>query len=171
MRTILNLGRLVPAFCLAFLWAGAPSPSWAQRAPAGSYANSCNNVRMVSGVLEASCQRADGSWMDAAMPNPGNCRDGIENDNGVLACTRSAPAQLSSQTSDGFANLNNTCGNQEAIFAVATNNNVTSGLVVVLKPGQTVELGVTKGSSYAVACGQPPTDFAHMKYFNIGLKP
>jgi hypothetical protein len=167
VRLIQNLGRLVPVLCLALLWAGAPTPSRAQGLPSGSYANSCNNARMVSGVLEASCQRADGSWMDAAMPNPGSCRNGIENRNGVLACANPPQASLTSQTSDGITYLNNTCGAQQAIFAIATNNNVTTGLIIILKAGQSVQLGVTRGSSFTMNCGTPPTDLVHLRYFSI----
>ncbi len=167
MRIVVKSGRIFAALCLVFLGFGLPSISWAQGAPSGSYANSCNNIRMVDGILEASCQRADGSWVDAAMPNSGSCRYGVENDNGALACANPAPVQATTQSAAGLTNLTNTCGNQDAYFIVATNNKITNGIGIMLKPGQTIQLAVTQGSSYVWACGQTPTDMSHFQYFNI----
>ena len=50
---------------------------------------------------------------------------------------------------------------------IATNNNVTTGLIIILKSGQSVELGVTRGSSFTMNCGTPPTDLVHLRYFSV----
>lgn len=162
------------ALGLALFGLGAtPQASFAQGLPPGSYTQTCNNVQMVANVLEASCQRADGSWANAALPNPGGCGYGVTNSNGALVCA-GAPAvgATTSEYDSGVANLNNTCSNgQQAFFAIATNNKETSGLAVILKPGQTVEVAVTKGSSYEAACGAFPSDQTHFQYFNIKTSP
>ena len=169
MPVVANGGRLVAAFSLTLLGCGAPSISLAQGLPGGSYSHTCNNVQMVSGVLEATCQRADGSWTQAALPNPGACNYGVVNSNGALVCA-SQPASnfTTTQFADGIANVENTCNNgQKGYFLIATNNNETNGLALILAPGQTVQLVVMKGSSYIANCGAIPTDRTRFQYFNI----
>ena len=166
MRAIVNSGRMFSALCFALLCFGAPTASWAQSLPNGNYSNTCNNIQMVSGVLEASCQQTDGSWVAAALPNPGACQNGVQNSNGALTCI-SAPVTSTSQSTAGRTTLTNPCGNQEAVYGIATNNNVSSGLVVFVKSGQSVDIVVTQGSSYVSACGVIPTDTSHFQYFNV----
>jgi hypothetical protein len=171
LRGLFNFGRIAPALCLAFLGLGAPSLSWAQGLPAGSYSSSCNNAQMVDGVLEASCQKADGSWADAAMPNAAACQYGVENDNGVLTCSNPPPppppVQLTSQTSAGMTTMTGTCANQTTIMIITTNSSQTSGFALYLDPGQNVRLAVTQGASFIWACGTPPTDYTHFEYFKV----
>lgn len=166
LHTLINSGRMLSALGLACFALGAPSASSAQSLPGGSYSHTCNDIQMVSGVLEASCQRADGTWAAAAMPNPGACQNGVVNSNGALACA-SAPAVTTSQISAGRTTLTNPCNNQDAVYGIATNNSVSNGLVVFVKPGQSVDIVVTQGSSYVSKCGGIPTDTSHFQYFNI----
>lgn len=168
MRLFDSSVRLMLAFGLLALGFGVSSSAHAQGLPNGSYTRSCNSINMVQNVLEATCQRADGSWASTALPNPGACAYGVENQNGSLACSQQ-PVQQSttSQYSDGLTTIHNSCNGQNDFFVVATNNKVTTGLIVILTPGQSVQLGVTQGSSYNHACGSVPTDSSHYQYFTV----
>ncbi|SCW78252.1 CVNH domain-containing protein [Ancylobacter rudongensis] len=83
--TLRQLGFLGTALGATFgLMVGSAS---AQSVPAGSYLESCREVRDVAGWLKASCRDRAGRWVDATMAiawcAPGN---DIVNDNGRLVC-------------------------------------------------------------------------------------
>jgi len=164
MRLQLGVRAFGLVLSLALLAGGVPSVSFAQSLPSGSYVNSCTSISLVANVLEATCQNAQGVPVSAALPNPGSCSYGVLNSNGVLACE---PAPTT-ETTDGSTNLTNTCsGNQIGYFAIAVNNSQTKGLLVILQPGQSVEIYAMKGSSYVSGCGTQPAANAQFKYFTV----
>lgn len=59
--------------------------------PAGSYAQTCTNVRVGGDDLHARCQAQDGSWHDAKLDDFNKCRGDIVNDNGHLSCAAGTP--------------------------------------------------------------------------------
>jgi len=66
----------------ALLSAGAR----AQTLPAGSYQDTCRNIRVPApGSLAADCRDARGTWKPSALAFS-SCRGDIANNNGVLAC-------------------------------------------------------------------------------------
>jgi hypothetical protein len=149
---------------LTLLVGGVPSVSFAQSLPSGSYVNSCTGISLVANVLEATCQNAQGVPVSAALPNPGSCSYGVLNSNGALACE---PAPTT-ETTDGSANLTNTCsGSQIGYFAIAVNNSQSKGLLVILQPGQSVEIYAMKGTSYVSGCGAQPASNAQFKYLTV----
>src|SRR5947209_3021432 len=54
--------------------------------PAGSYSQSCRDVRMRWNVLWARCQARDGQWLETSLPQFSQCRNGISNQDGQLRC-------------------------------------------------------------------------------------
>ncbi len=56
--------------------------------PDGSYAQTCQNVRVSGDDLLASCQRGNGGWRDTKLDDYQSCRADIVNDNGRLRCGR-----------------------------------------------------------------------------------
>jgi hypothetical protein len=69
-----------------------PPPPEAQRAPAGSYAQSCRNVTVQRRVLSAECRTANGGWNNSTL-DLRSCRQGanIANLNGQLTCADATP--------------------------------------------------------------------------------
>jgi hypothetical protein len=153
------------AFCLLALSSLAlPAPAMAASLPGGSYINTCSNISLVDGILEATCQRADGSMASAALANAASCSNGVANSNGKLVCT-AAPTATTTETSQGFTVFHNTCTANEYVALRPTADD--TGLFIILKPGQSVELGVGKGSSYQSSCDGPPTDLTHFAYMRV----
>ena len=76
---------------VAFLLAAAicAQPAHAQRAPQGSYLNSCRNVGMDRDRLIADCRSPDGSWHRTAL-DIDRCAGDIANIHGQLNCNRGA---------------------------------------------------------------------------------
>ena len=82
--------KITLAGCAALLLAAAvcAQPAHAQRAPQGSYLNSCRNVGMDGDRLIADCRRPDGSWERTALDTD-RCTGDIANIHGRLSCNRS----------------------------------------------------------------------------------
>jgi hypothetical protein len=78
--------KAIAAFFVAVLLVG--SASYAEQMPAGSYMQSCRNVRVAGGTLLAVCRQADGSWDTSALAEVGTCVGDIGNMNGALYCNR-----------------------------------------------------------------------------------
>src|SRR5262245_65659325 len=58
----------------------------AQTIPAGSYRDSCRNMRVpAAGLLAAECRDTEGIWKSSFLAFS-SCRGDIYNNNGVLAC-------------------------------------------------------------------------------------
>jgi len=93
----------------------------------------------------------------------------VNNSNGNLVCAAAQAVQLTTQTSAGFTVFKNNCGGNEYI-ALRTSSGMT-GLVIILKPSQSVELGVDVGASQQSACNSPPTDLTHFEYMAISTQP
>jgi len=55
------------------------------RVPRGSYAQTCQDIRVNGNNLQARCQKKNGKLRDTSLDNFYRCRD-IENDNGKLKC-------------------------------------------------------------------------------------
>ena len=55
--------------------------------PSGSYKNSCKNMYMEGGVLEADCKNDNGKWKHSSIKYK-KCDKGIWNDNGKLRCNK-----------------------------------------------------------------------------------
>lgn len=56
--------------------------------PGGSYAQTCQNVRVSGDDLVASCQKTDGGWRNTKLDGYQSCRYDITNENGRLRCGR-----------------------------------------------------------------------------------
>ena len=56
--------------------------------PAGSYRESCRDIRVEGDHLFARCQASNGNWFDASLDDFNRCVGGIINDEGHLECTR-----------------------------------------------------------------------------------
>jgi CVNH domain len=54
-------------------------------APGGSYLDSCRNVRVLGGSLEADCRTTNGSWQRTGL-RLSDCSGDIANQNGHLTC-------------------------------------------------------------------------------------
>jgi hypothetical protein len=54
--------------------------------PAGSYTQTCRDVRTRYNVLHARCQTRDGQWVDTALESFARCGGEITNENGHLRC-------------------------------------------------------------------------------------
>jgi hypothetical protein len=54
--------------------------------PGGSYTQSCEDIWVGTGVLNAKCRRSDGSWADPTSLSLASCGNDIENNNGSLSC-------------------------------------------------------------------------------------
>ena len=84
--------RVVSLLILAlFVFSGFSffaKPSLAQHYPPGNYRDSCENLIKIGHMLEAKCQRRDGSWQNTVLYF-GSCRGPIHNDNGNLTCDQS----------------------------------------------------------------------------------
>jgi hypothetical protein len=80
MRIILRL-----TLAAALVTAGV-GPAAAQYAPGGTYQQSCVNVRVYGGTLQASCTAPSGQYITSSI-NIGACGGGdIANNNGYLRC-------------------------------------------------------------------------------------
>jgi hypothetical protein len=55
--------------------------------PRGSYQQSCGNIRVDRGALEADCRTRRGDWRHSSLDNFRDCRRDIANDNGRLVCS------------------------------------------------------------------------------------
>jgi len=55
--------------------------------PGGSYAQTCQNIRVSGDDLTATCQKSRGGWRDTKLDGYQSCRD-ITNDDGRLRCAR-----------------------------------------------------------------------------------
>ncbi|MCJ8143710.1 CVNH domain-containing protein [Ancylobacter sp. A5.8] len=79
------------AFCLTMLalLSVMPDPASAQRAPSGSYLDTCRNVQQNRNWLSASCRDLRGRWQNSSLDLDRCPRGaGIANDNGRLVCGR-----------------------------------------------------------------------------------
>lgn len=56
--------------------------------PGGSYAQTCQNIRVSGDDLTASCQKSNGGWRNTKLDEYQSCRADIINDNGRLRCRR-----------------------------------------------------------------------------------
>jgi hypothetical protein len=63
----------------------ASSTGQGQALPAGSYQQTCKNIRVNGNDLEASCQKTDGSFQNTTLKNANSCSQ-IVNENGTLRC-------------------------------------------------------------------------------------
>lgn len=61
--------------------------------PAGSYSNSCSDIRVVDNVLFATCKQANQVTRQSSLQRPFACSGSIDNQDGRLTCR--APAFLS----------------------------------------------------------------------------
>lgn len=87
---------------------GHPERDIARGAPAGSYTQTCNRVRVDGDTLRALCQASNGQWVDTSLDNVSRCTGDITNIEGRLTCggygnperdiERGAPAGSYTQT-------------------------------------------------------------------------
>jgi hypothetical protein len=61
-------------------------PGYQTGVPNGSYAQSCQEIRVHGDDLEARCQTADGTWHKTSLDDYQKCRGDVVNDNGKLRC-------------------------------------------------------------------------------------
>jgi hypothetical protein len=78
---------------LALAGAAWAAPAQAQRAPQGSYLQSCTDVRMEGDTLVARCRRADGRADRTSLAEIHRCTGDIGNINGNLQCNYGGPPQ------------------------------------------------------------------------------
>ncbi|MDB5366398.1 MAG: hypothetical protein JWM77_2325 [Rhodospirillales bacterium] len=77
--------RVALLFALALLsFAGSAS---AQALPGGTWRETCRDPYMRGDMLGAICMDRDGQWRESRV-DAGECRRGIENDDGRLQCSR-----------------------------------------------------------------------------------
>jgi len=55
--------------------------------PRGSYQQTCRDIRLDHGVLEAECRTRFGDWRHSSLDNARDCRGDIANNNGRLVCS------------------------------------------------------------------------------------
>ena len=75
----------------AIALAGLSCSAYAQAPPAGTYQQSCSNIRMRGSTLTAICRTADGRGMQTAL-GVANCVGDIGNNNGQLQCNGGQPS-------------------------------------------------------------------------------
>lgn len=87
-----SLKRLVSVFILGlFLFTGSlflGDTTLAQRYPPGNYRDTCTDLIKIGHMLEAKCQKRDGTWQNTVLYF-GSCDGPIHNDNGNLTCNQS----------------------------------------------------------------------------------
>ena len=76
----------------AVVLAGVAGSAFAQAPPAGSYQQSCREIRMHGSTLSAVCRRAKGRGEQATALNVAHCAGDIGNNNGQLQCSGGQPA-------------------------------------------------------------------------------
>ena len=86
MRYLKTTGLAV--FTLAFLTLSPGAARAQYGAPAGSYAQTCRDIRTNGSTLEATCDNGNGGWDRTSLQNFDQCTGGIENLSGRLACNR-----------------------------------------------------------------------------------
>lgn len=64
------------------------NPGWQRGIPAGTYTQTCRDIRVYGNRLEAECQKRNGGWRQTALDNIDQCRSAPANDNGHLVCGR-----------------------------------------------------------------------------------
>jgi hypothetical protein len=57
--------------------------------PAGSYTESCKNIRMKGATLHAVCKSLDGRELPTSLKDANRCAEGVANINGILNCESS----------------------------------------------------------------------------------
>jgi len=80
-------------------------PAHAQRAPQGSYLNSCRNVGMDGDRLIADCRTPDGGWHRTALDTD-RCAGDIANLGGRLSCNRGQREGYGPSARDNWRNEN-----------------------------------------------------------------
>ena len=65
---------------------GANAESAPPSQPAGSYTETCRDIRMKGNTLHAICKSADGHEAPTSLRDPNRCSDGVANLNGILSC-------------------------------------------------------------------------------------
>jgi len=98
--------RVATGLCAAVLLAGIgwTATGQAQGLPQGSYAGSCNDVRIEGDRLTATCRAKDGRQVRNALAGFRRCVGDIGNNNGVLQCGVPGGAQLRGElVGGGFA--------------------------------------------------------------------
>jgi hypothetical protein len=63
-------------------------PGLQEGLPSGDYTQSCRNIRVNAGRLEADCQTRDGDFRHTSLNDYDDCRGGIVNDDGHLRCQK-----------------------------------------------------------------------------------
>jgi hypothetical protein len=69
--------------CVGESQAAAPSQ------PAGSYTDSCKNIKMKGTTLHAVCKSLDGRELPTSLKDANRCSEGVANINGILNCEAS----------------------------------------------------------------------------------
>jgi hypothetical protein len=110
--------------------------------------------------------------------NPGQEQKGVQGLNATgqafkncgfkLGCAAPAPAAKTSEHSNGIAIFhNNNCNNARLVAIRTGSNQSDQGVVLLIEPGQSVKVAVTRGSTWAGQCGG--TSVANPKYSWITL--
>lgn len=83
MRCLMMAGVIA---CALTLGAIPSSAQWQGNLPPGDYAQTCRDIHMDGGRLEAECQTRDSNWRRTSLDNVGQCGGGIVNVDGHLTC-------------------------------------------------------------------------------------
>lgn len=75
------------ALFAAFAFFSLAGAAHAQGLPGGTWRETCRDPYMRGDVLGAVCMTRDGAWRESRV-DAGECRFGVENDNGRLNCAR-----------------------------------------------------------------------------------
>lgn len=87
---------------------------WQRGIPAGTYTQSCRNIRTLGNRLEAECQTHRGDWRWTSLDSINQCSSPIANDNGNLVCDRSYGFQGGWQGGIPAGTYTQTCRNIHA---------------------------------------------------------
>ena len=141
----------------------APSTSWAQAAPPGSYQSSCRNVSFADGILHGLCRRADQSERDTNLVNPGACNGDIVNQDGRLVCGSPSPNPYIPVYADtravhyGFAKYQDHCFGS-SYFIIRPGGSSRGEIRFHLGLGEIAHFELPDGSTSASACGGYPSE-------------
>ena len=87
MRSLNLLGVLAGILVVGLCWTVSAQAQWGQeRAPRGSYRQSCNDEHLRGDTLIAVCRRAEGRMERTSLDRVNRCVGDIANINGQLRC-------------------------------------------------------------------------------------
>lgn len=88
-----------------------------------------------------------------------------------LGCddARTAPVQHTTENWNGLRTFQNGCKNGQALWVALRpgKNSSNRDVVLVIEPGNHIQVGLSQNTSYAAKCGSAPTDEQRYYYVNL----